>query len=339
MNRRQCVVDALCHRESNPIPYTLYLTEPAADKLIAYTKDSDIGQKLGNFLFGVSYAPGITELPNKPGYFKDHFGVIWNRTGPDKDIGVVTNTQIEDIENHDYCFPEPDIKTMCANLEHALAHREDKFVYMDIGFSLFERSWTLMGMENVLASMILCPEALEHLYDQICDYYMKHLDVALTYDIDAVWFGDDWGQQKGMIMGPDHWRRFIKPRMARMFKRIKEGNKFVFLHCCGDIRDIFPDLVEIGLDCFQTFQPEIYDIKEMKELYGDKITFWGGLSVQRDLPFMTSEQVKELTIQTIKTLRKDGGLTISPSHSVTYDIPSENILAMAEVFMNQDKYL
>lgn len=339
MSRRQCVVDALCHRESNPIPYTLYLTGTAKDQLIAYTKDPDIEHKLGSFLIGVPYNPLETELPDKPGYFKDHFGVIWNRSGPDKDIGVVINAQIEDLENHDYCFPKPDIKTMCAKLEHALRNREDKFVYLDIGFSVFERSWTLMGMENVLASMILCPDELEHLYDQICDYYMELLDAALDYDIDAVWFGDDWGQQKGMIMSPEHWRRFIKPRIKKLFKRIKEGNKFVMLHCCGDIRDIFPDLVEIGLDCFQTFQPEIYDIKEMKELYGDKITFWGGISVQRDLPFMTPEQVKELTIQTIRTLRKNGGLIIAPSHAITYDIPPENILAIAEVFMNQEKYL
>ena len=101
----------------------------------------------------------------------------------------------------------------------------------------------------------------------------------------------------------------------------------------------FSDLAEIGLDCFQTFQPEIYDIAEMKERYGDRITFWGGISIQRDLPFMTPEQVKEMTVQTMKTLRKDGGLIIAPSHCLTYDIPPENILAMAEVFQHQDEYL
>jgi len=339
MDRRQCVIDALRHKETNPIPYTLFLTEGARERLIAYTGDKDIDQKLGHFLVGIAYNPPYEELQDKPGYFRDHFGVIWNRTGPDKDIGVVSNIQIEDVEDHDYIFPKPNIPVMRRNIEAVLANREGRFAYLDIGFSIFERSWTLMGMENVLASMILCPEALEGLYDQICDYYETLLEAALEYDIDAVWFGDDWGQQQGMIMSPDHWRRFIKPRLARLCRQIKGKGKFAMLHCCGDIKAIFPDLAEIGLDCFQTFQPEIYDIAEMKERYGDRITFWGGIFIQRDLPFMTPEQVKEMTVQTMKTLRKDGGLIIAPSHCLTYDIPPENILAMAEVFQHQDEYL
>jgi uroporphyrinogen decarboxylase len=72
-------------------------------------------------------------------------------------------------------------------------------------------------------------------------------------------FGDDWGHQSGLIMGPILWRKFIKPRMARMYSRIKRHDKYILQHSCGDISQIFPDLIEIGLDVYQTFQPEIYD--------------------------------------------------------------------------------
>lgn len=194
-------------------------------------------------------------------------------------------------------------------------------------------------MENTLAAMILNPEELEVLYDKICDYMMRLLDVALEYDLDAIYFGDDWGQQKGMIMGPDHWRRFIKPRMARLYKRVKDAGKFVIQHSCGDIHEVFPDLMEIGLDCYQTFQPEVYDIHLMKELYGSKLSFWGGVSTQRALPSMNQEELKTEIVRIMTALKKDGGLIIAPTHAIPFDVSPENILTMLEVFQNQDQFI
>jgi uroporphyrinogen decarboxylase len=196
-----------------------------------------------------------------------------------------------------------------------------------------------MGMENVLVSMVANPEELEILYDRICDYYLNLLDIALEYDIDGVYFGDDWGQQSGLIMGPHYWRRFIKPRMARLYGRVKSKGKYVFQHSCGDCHEIFPDLIEIGLDCYQTFQPEIYDIEMMKKLYGSRLTFWGGISVQRCLPFMSPEEVKSETIRIINMLRDGGGLIVAPTHAITDDVPPQNMLAMFDVFLHQNNYL
>lgn len=339
MNRRDCVIAALCHRECDPIPYTVGLTHQAQENLVAYTGDSEIAGKIDGFIHGAYFGGWPTAIPDKPEYFQDVFGVVWNRSGADKDIGVIENPLIKDLEDNDYIFPEPDIARMRHEIEMMLSTREDKFTVIDFGFCMFERSWTLMGMENVLMNMILCPDELEQFYDRICDYMLRLVDVALEYDVDGIHFGDDWGQQKGLIMGADHWRRFIKPRMARLYARVKEKNKFVSQHSCGDCHEIFPDLIEIGLDCYQTFQPEIYDIAAMKALYGDKITFWGGVSTQRVLPFMTPRQVQEETVGIIKTLRKNGGLIISPTHGIPFDVPPENIMAMVEVFQNQSKFL
>lgn len=339
MNRREYVIKALQHQETNPIPYHLECTGQAKAKLINYTKDPDICEKLGSFLHYTQYWGWPTEIPEKPEHFRDEFGVVWNRSGADKDIGVVDNPIIEDLEECDYRFPEPDIPRLRQDIEQLLATREDKFTFMGFGFCMFERAWSLMGMEQTLMNMILCPDELEHLFDQICDYFLRLLDIALEYDIDAVYFGDDWGQQRGLIMGPTHWRRFIKPRMARLYDRVKKKNKFVIQHSCGDCHEIFPDLIEIGLDCYQTFQPEIYDIAAIKATYGDRLTFWGGVSTQQALPRMTPAQVQKETVRIIQALRRDGGLIIAPTHAIPFDVPPENILAMAEVFRNQDKYL
>ena len=136
-------------------------------------------------------------------------------------------------------------------------------------------------------------------------------------------------------MGPAHWRHFIKPRMARMYAKAKAAGKYVLQHSCGDCNEILPDLIEIGLDCYQTFQPEVYDIEKVKALYGDKLAFWGGVSTQRCLPYATPQGVKDEALRVAKILRKDGGYIWAPTHAIAFDVPPENILALAEVFHQQ----
>lgn len=338
MTRRETVIEALNHHETPVIPYHMDFTQQALDSLIAYTGDPDIESKLGTYLNYIQYWGWPTELPDRPGYFKDEFGVIWNRNGADKDIGVVDNCVIEDIEENDYVFPVCDEGRLRAEYEELTANKGDRFTFAGFGFSMFERSWSLMGMENVLCAMITNPDEMEELFEQIGDYFLHLVDIALEYDIDGVYFGDDWGQQKGLIMGPEHWRHYIKPQMAKLYKRVKEKGKFVLQHSCGDCHEIFPDLIEIGLDCYQTFQPEVYDIEKMKELYGDRLSFWGGVSTQQCLPYASPEGVQQEAARIVKTLRKNGGLIIAPTHALAFDVPAENIMALLEAFQNQDQY-
>ena len=160
-------------------------------------------------------------------------------------------------------------------------------------------------------------------------------DLGLDYEIDGFHFGDDWGQQSGLIMGPELLRKFIKPRMARMYEKVKAKGKFVSQHSCGDIHEIFPDLIEIGLDVYQTFQPEIYDIKRIKEEYGQHLCFWGGISTQRLLPYATPEEVRKTVSETLKILGKNGGYIAGPTHSISGDVPVENVLTLIDILQNQ----
>jgi len=339
MTRRETVIEALEHRETKPIPYTLDLTSQAADAMRKAGKGEGIESRFGGYITGTYYDGWPVEIPERPGYFLDDFGVTWNRNGADKDIGVVEKFIVGDPETSVYTFPKVDLKRFRADLEWIIANREDRFVTASFGFTMFERAWSLMGMENLLMYMIDCPEAVEAFLDRICDFFLELVDIALEYDVDCVHFGDDWGQQRGLIMGPAYWRRFIKPRMARLYARIKAKGKFVSQHSCGDCRDIFPDLVEIGLDMYQTFQPEIYPVAEMKKSYGDHISFWGGVSTQRCLPYRSPAEVQKEIVQIMKIAGKNGGLVIAPTHAVPQDVPVENILAMLEVFQNQDRFL
>jgi uroporphyrinogen decarboxylase len=259
MNRRDIVYAALNHEETKSIPYHIEFTGESLKKMILATGKTaaEVEESVGSYLNYIQYWGWPAELPDKPEHFRDEFGVVWNRSGVDKDIGVVDNPVIPDIENNDYQFPGPDIPRLRRDIEGLLAGRKDRFTFMGFGFCMFERAWSLMGMENVLMAMITNPEELEAFLDKICDFFLGLVDVALEYDVDGIYFGDDWGQQRGLIMGLAHWRRFIKPRMARLYARVKSKGKFVIQHSCGDNNETLPELIEIGLDCYQTFQPEI----------------------------------------------------------------------------------
>lgn len=343
MNRRQRVIQALRHKITDIIPYNIDLTEQEREKMVEYTGDEGFINRIGNHIDGYYYSgftEGIThELPGKQGYFKDDFGVIWNRNGADKDIGIIEDPVIKDPKINVLHMPEIDLNTIRKGFERLVNNGRDTFKIGGIGFSMYERAWSLRGMENFLTDMLLEPEFATYLLDEICNFNMKIIDIGLSYDIDGFYFGDDWGQQAGMIMGPKLWRKFIKPRMARMYGRVKSKGKFVFQHSCGDIHEIYPDLIEIGLDVHQTFQPEIYDIHAIKKEFGDRLSFWGGISTQRLLPFATAEEVKLKTIETMKIIGENGGYIAAPTHSVPGDVPPENVLAMLEVFQNQEKYL
>ncbi len=334
MTRRQIIIDALNHKNTPKIPYHLDFTQQAIDNLINYTKDPDIVDKLGSYIKYTQYWGWPTELTDRPGFYKDEFGVVWNRNGADKDIGLPEKNLIEDFEDYSYEFPVFDEVRLRAECEEITKDKDtdDRFRMYGIGFSMFERAWSISGMENVLMSMVACPDETLEFFEKICDYNCKVLDVVLEYDFDGIYFGDDWGQQKGLIMGREHWRNFIMPQMKRMYKKVKDKGLLVFQHSCGDCIDIFPDLIEIGLDCYQTFQPEVYDVELVKGKYGDKLSFWGGVSTQQVLPYVTPDEVKKEVKRLCKVLYKDGGYIVAPTHALAFDVPPENIIAMVEAF-------
>lgn len=335
MTRRERVIAAVHHKQPDKIPYNVNFTSQEYEKVVEYTKDPNYLDKIGNHLSSVSYDGYLFELTPGSGYWKDDFGVVWNRNGADKDIGVIEGFVIKEPSLKNYSFPALDESRLRKEFEALMKDSSDTFKFGAIGFSMFERAWTLRGMENLLMDMVLEPEFVDELLDAITEYNLRIIDIALEYDIDGMEFGDDWGQQKGLIMGPGYWRRFIKPRMARMYERVKSKGLVVMQHSCGDIHEIFPDLIEIGLDVYQTFQPEIYDIKKTKQEYGNDLSFWGGISTQRLLPFASPEEIRRVTRETMEILGQNGGYIAAPTHAVPGDVPPESIIAMIEEFQNQ----
>ncbi|MBQ8290452.1 MAG: uroporphyrinogen decarboxylase [Clostridia bacterium] len=332
MTRRETVINALLHKETEHIPYHADFTEQELEKLVRYTADESFLDKYGCYLHYWQYWAYPTERDGRAGYFTDDFGVTWNRTGADKDIGIVDKPVIDEPDISLYPTPYLDEKRIREDCERLIRTKGDKFCFAGIGFSMFERLWSYVGMEDALVYMITDPDFVHELLDKILEFNLKVIDIFNEYPFDGIYFGDDWGQQKGMIMGAPLWREFIKPRMKAMYERAKQGGKFILQHSCGDIEEIFPDLIEIGLDCYQTVQPEIYDLRGIKERYGDRLCFWGTISTQQALPNLPPEEIKRIIDATVAIMRRGGGYILAPTHAIPQDVPEENVIAMLEKF-------
>jgi len=327
---KQTVISAIRHKQSGEIPYNVELT---SEKRKALCGELCITEKeyftwAGNHIEKSDYNTGEYI---RSGYYEDNFGVIWNRSGLDKDIGIVEGRLVNEENYKSYRCPDVDAQFVKDTTENLLGGKLDTLKLGKISMTLFERAWSLRGMEELLMDFYLNPKIAEHLLDQILEYNMKILEVALTYEIDGIYLGDDFGAQTSLIMSPDTWREFIKPRYKIMFDKIKGRGKITALHSCGNISAILGDLIEIGLDVYQTVQPEIYDLQALKTGFGKDLCFWGAISTQRLLPFATKRELVDTVNKTIEIMAEDGGYIASPTHQVPGDVSNENILTLIDL--------
>ena len=200
--------------------------------------------------------------------------------------------------------------------------------------SHWEKAYFTRGIENFLADIAAFPEFAQELMNYIIDLNMEILPkLAACPHVDGVLLGSDWGTQIDLIMSPTAWREMIKPGEKKEYDLLKAHNKKVMVHSCGNIVRVMPDLVELGVDILNPVQPECMDLKFLKETYGDKITFWGGISTQRTLPYGTPDDVRKETREVIELMSKNGGYITCGSQDIQTDVPYENLKALIETAM------
>lgn len=316
------------------VPYHVTFSGEALSKMIVHTGDADYLSKIGNHMAMLSHRKTASWTEVKPGYLQDEWGVVWNRS-VDKDIGVVANRVLPEASLANYQLPNPYIASLLDAYPRFVESSPDRFRVASLGFSLFERAWSLRSMDQLLIDMLDAPEFVHELFNSITEYNLAQIDLALSYDIDCVYIGDDWGAQSGLIMGPTLWREYIKPCISRMYHRVRDAGKYVMIHCCGDVKRIMPELVEAGVNIFNPFQPETMDVYKTKREYHGRLSFYGGISVQHLLPHGSADDVRRETSRIILELGKGGGYIASPSHVIPADVPVENIEAMLEQLQNQ----
>lgn len=330
-NKKKRVLDAISHRQTDLVPWNFELTPGAVENVKRLSGCEDAFAYLENHMLRAKYKKN-TRLGN--GNEKDLFGVTWMASKDGGDVGIIAGYPLEEDELGDYRFPVVDKEFASGICDQLEGDNGEHFTMFSITMGFFERSWSLRGMENIMIDMCINEPFTYQIYEKILEHHLELLDTVLDRDFDAVYFGDDWGQQRGSIMGPNMWRKYIKPGFQEMFEKVKSKGKKIVLHSCGDIEEFFPDLIHMGLDVYNTVQPEIYDLKKIKQEYGKDLTFYGGISTQQFLPFATADEVKEKTKEILDIMFRDGGYILSPTHTATPDIPAENLVAMIEAAKN-----
>ena len=238
-----------------------------------------------------------------------------------------------------YNFPKPDKNYLKKTIKKNVKKNSTFYPILDRDCAgLLEMSTRLRGVEKFFNDLYLEKKFAEVLIDKILEYKFAYWDITL----DA--FGkreviiseaDDYGTESSLLISPKMLKDIFFPRLKKLFKFIKEKNPKarIFFHSCGAIREIIPDLIDIGVDILNPIQYKAagMGLKNLKKDFGKEIVFWGGgIDTQKILPFGTTTAVKDEVKRVLDIMAPGGGYVFATVHNIQADIPIKNIVSMLE---------
>jgi uroporphyrinogen decarboxylase len=340
---RDAVIAAIAHQEVRPVPFWL-----GFQKGIAKQMDAHFGHDRWRTAIDNRYLVGCdpngllarTPLPDDPTRARDCFGGVWRVDGFAQHL---ERPALAEGGPDDLRLPAPEqIRNpqRLAECRKFVGAHADRYLGAAVwGIGLYETVWTLRGFENALADAAGDEGFYAALVERVAGFVESLLDVALELPVDYVSFGDDLGDQQTVTIGPERWRRYFKPHWARFCGKAHAAGKKVFLHSCGSVAEIIPDLIEVGIDILDPVQPEPHgmDPYRLKTLYGDRITFHGGVGSQTTIPFGTPESIRAEIRRLCHEMGRGGGFILKPAKAVRDETPLANALAVLEAFTNQEE--
>ena len=262
----------------------------------------------------------------------DFWGIRWVKEGPFNQIAHFPLAERSPEELLKYRFPDEHSEELLARMEPVAAQADEYFIGCDISPNVFEMYWRLRGMEQTMLDMAAEPELASEMLARCGDFAVRLGEAACRrFPLDWLWTGDDVAGQQAMIMSPPPGGRLVKPHLARAFDLGKAHGLWVAYHCCGALRPIIADLVEMGLDVLNPVQCNCpgMDPLELKRDFGGRLAFMGGVDTQDLLPNGTAAEVRRATRRLIDGMTADGGgYILAASHAVPPETRMENIFAM-----------
>ena len=191
----------------------------------------------------------------------------------------------------------------------------------------------LFGMEKALMDMYINPEFWKKTSEKIIEFNLAFIEKLYETAGDRINFfriGEDYGTQRGLLFGPDQWKEFIQPTLLEMTAIPKKYGSYYYQHTCGGVRDLIPLLIETGVDILDPIQilADGMDPAELKQDFGDKLVFSGGIDEQDLLPNASPEEVKQEVRRMLEIMAPGSGYFLGSTHNFQEDIPTENIKAM-----------
>lgn len=349
MNSRDRTFLALEHRSGDRIPVDFWATTTVARNL-----ETRLGKSYAQFLddcdVDLRYIDGPAYIgpPLRPG--TDIWGVerAAVAAGQSESYSEATRAPLadaespEDIEAYRH-WPDPDMFDYGVVKEQCDAIRRENRVVVFMGDRLnrvaqLKPAMYLRGTENIFVDLAANGNIVEAIFRKIREFYLAYLDRILRAAdgrIDIVLTGDDFGAQNGLLVSADMWRKFLKPGFADYIRLLKRHKAIAMHHTCGSVVEIISDMIECGLDVLQSIQPEAagMSLGNLKKLFGGKICFQGGVSIQKTMPYGTREEIRREVKAIADTVKSDGGYIFCTSHNIQADTPIENIMALMEAYL------
>jgi len=348
MEPRERVLRAIEHEEPDRVPLDdtiewghLHPWVKAANYLKVKTYEK-LRQKLGIDLRRVGWAD-LEEI--KPPENKSPGTITENEWGVKSEItadGVhsrIIYHPLQHIPLNEYEFPSVSIGFF-DKVEKAIKKWREKYFVQGVMYAtFFETARSLRGFNTFIIDLYVNPNFVNKLLDRLLKYRLEIGKRFVELGVDCVQLGDDFGAQTGMLVHPDLWRKYFKPRMKKLIDELKRVDDiYIWYHSDGNIEPIIPELIAIGVDILNPVQPDCMDPSKIKELYGDKLTLHGTISVQETMQFGSREDVKREVIKRIETCGYEGGLIMAPAHGLQPSTPFENIIALYETAKKYGRY-
>ena len=345
LTSRERVRLALQHQVTDRIPIAMVCSginppaDAAFDQLVRRTKGIDCEAYLRQIIDIRSVEPMYVGPRFEPGVD------IWGVRRKPLSFGAGSYDEIEyyplaaaktldDIERH--AWPSTDwFDYGSLNQSIARAQADGEHCLMIHNGNIFETTWYQRGFEQTLMDLLLNPELVQAILEHVADFMIRHfvkmLEVA-DGRVDLAFTADDIGGQNGLLMSLPTWETHIKPLHTKLNHAIHQFGVKVIYHTDGAVMKAVPGLIEMGIDVLQAlqFSARGMDARTLKENYGQRLCFEGGVSVQTTLPFGSVEDVRRETSELISILGAQGGYILGPSHAIQAGTPPENILALFE---------